>query len=188
LRHGDGHTFVDAGGDLDRQRGIGRSPGHPFYRRLNELLEGEGFDTFVEGLCRKFYAARMDWPSLVPAVYFRSLLIGYFEGVDSESGTAWSLADSLGLREFVVARDYRYDTGGMRCTHLRKHTNILKRQPIHVAGFNLSLIFRRLLDAGAPREWKNLAAGTLLFLFDWLNGLGDGFGATAARAPHQRPT
>ena len=56
-----------------------------------------------------------------------------------------------------------YDTGGMRRTHLRKHNNILKRQLIHVAGFNLSLIFRRLLGAGTPREWNNL--GRMLFLF-----------------------
>ena len=56
-----------------------------------------------------------------------------------------------------------YDTGGMRRTHLRKHNNILKRQLIHVAGFNLSLIFRKLLGAGTPREWRNL--GGVLFMF-----------------------
>lgn len=48
-----------------------------------------------------------------------------------------------------------YDTGGMRRTHLRKRPNILKRQLIHVAGFNLSLIFRKLLGAGTPREGNN---------------------------------
>ncbi len=57
-----------------------------------------------------------------------------------------------------------YDTGGMRRTHLRKHNNILKRQLIHIAGFNLSLIFRRLLGAGTPREWNNLSRMLLLFL------------------------
>ena len=80
---------------------LARSPGHPFYRRLNELLDGERFDVFVEGLCRKFYAPKMGRPGLVPGVYFRSLLIGYFEGIDSERGIAWRLADSLALREFV---------------------------------------------------------------------------------------
>ncbi|HEV2990160.1 MAG TPA: DDE transposase, partial [Candidatus Angelobacter sp.] len=34
---------------------LAASPGHPFYRRLNELLEGEGFDQFVERQCAKFY-------------------------------------------------------------------------------------------------------------------------------------
>jgi len=80
---------------------LARSPGHPFYRRLNELLDDEKFDPFVEGLCGKFYAPAMGRPGLVPGVYFRSLLIGYFEGIDSERGIAWRLADSLGLREFV---------------------------------------------------------------------------------------
>src|SRR5579863_7505552 len=80
---------------------LARSPGHPFYQRLNELLDGEKFDPLVEGLCRKFYAARMGRPSLAPGIYFRALLIGYFEGIDSERGIAWRLADSLALRQFV---------------------------------------------------------------------------------------
>jgi transposase len=77
------------------------APGHPFYQRLNELLEGEGFDEFVEGRCAQFYAAKYGRPSLTPGIYFRSLLIGYFEGIDSERGIAWRLADSLALRRFV---------------------------------------------------------------------------------------
>ena len=80
---------------------LARSPGHPFYQRLNELLDGEKFDPFVEGLCGKFYAPRFGRPSLAPGIYFRSLLIGYFEGIDSERGIAWRLADSLALRQFV---------------------------------------------------------------------------------------
>jgi transposase len=80
---------------------LASAPGHPFYQRLNELLEAEGFDEFVEGRCAKFYAARYGRPSLTPGIYFRSLLIGYFEGIDSERGIAWRLADSLALRRFV---------------------------------------------------------------------------------------
>jgi transposase len=60
---------------------LAAAPGHPFYQRLNELLEAEGFDEFVEGRCAKFYAARYGRPSLTPGIYFRALLIGYFEGV-----------------------------------------------------------------------------------------------------------
>src|SRR3990167_3367163 len=78
-----------------------RSAGHPFYERLNELLEEAGFDAFVEERCRKFYAAKMGRPSLAPGVYFRLLLVGYFEGLDSERGMAWRAADSLGLRRFL---------------------------------------------------------------------------------------
>ena len=80
---------------------LARSPGHPFYQRLNGLLDEERFDAFVEGLCRQFYAPSMGRPGLAPGVYFRSLLIGYFEGIDSERGIAWRMADSLALREFV---------------------------------------------------------------------------------------
>ena len=80
---------------------LASAPGHPFYQRLNELLESEGFDEFVEGLCAKFYAAKYGRPSLTPGIYFRLLLIGYFEGIDSERGIAWRLADSLALRRFV---------------------------------------------------------------------------------------
>ena len=77
------------------------APGHPFYQQLNELLEAEKFDEFVERRCAKFYAAKYGRPSLTPGIYFRSLLLGYFEGIDSERGIAWQLADSLGLRRFV---------------------------------------------------------------------------------------
>src|SRR6202521_6235884 len=77
------------------------APGHPFYRRLNELLEAEKFDEFVEERCAKFYAPKFGRPSLTPGIYFRCLLIGYFEGIDGERGIAWRLADSLALRKFV---------------------------------------------------------------------------------------
>src|ERR1700685_333028 len=82
-------------------RQLPSAPGHPFYQRLNELLEAEKFDEFVEGRCAKFYAAKYGRRSLTPGIYFRSLLLGYFEGIDSERGIAWQLADSLGLRRFV---------------------------------------------------------------------------------------
>src|SRR6201984_803023 len=80
--------------------GVPAAPGHPFYQRLNELLEGEGFDEFVEGRCAKFYAEKYGRPSLTPGIYFRALLIGYFEGIGAERGIAWRLADSLALRRF----------------------------------------------------------------------------------------
>src|SRR6266852_4231673 len=76
------------------------SPGHPFYTRLNAVLEAEDFDRFVEDQCRRFYAPVMGRPGLEPGRYFRLLLIGYFEGIDSERGIAWRAADSLGVRRF----------------------------------------------------------------------------------------
>lgn len=74
--------------------------GHPFYERLNQILNAAGFDAFVEKLCAPFYA-RMGRPGLAPGRYFRLLLVGYFEGLDSERAIAWRAADSLSLRSFL---------------------------------------------------------------------------------------
>ena len=75
--------------------------GHPFYQRLNQVLDTHAFDAFVEAQCAPFYAATVGRPSLLPGTYFRLLLIGYFEGIDSERGIAWRTADSLALRGFL---------------------------------------------------------------------------------------
>ena len=80
---------------------LAKGPAHPFYQRVNELLEEKKFDEFAEEECAKFYAAKMGRPSLTPGIYFRLLLVGYLEGVDSERGIAWRAADSLGLRRFL---------------------------------------------------------------------------------------
>jgi len=77
------------------------SPGHPFYARLNAILDEAGFDAFVEGQCARFYAPVMGRPSVTPGRYFRALLVGYFEGMDSERGIAWRAADSLAIRSFL---------------------------------------------------------------------------------------
>src|SRR6266852_441669 len=77
------------------------SPGHPFYTRLNAILDEGGFDRFAEAQCQAFYAPVMGRPSLPPGRYFRLLLLGYFEGLDSERGIAWRAADSLAVRSFV---------------------------------------------------------------------------------------
>jgi transposase len=76
--------------------------GHPFYERLNQILDEHDFDSFVEDKCRQFYAAERARPSLVPGIYFRLLLVGYFEGIDSEGGIAWRAEDSLSLRRFLA--------------------------------------------------------------------------------------
>jgi transposase len=80
-----------------------KAAGHPFYERLNQLLAEADFDTWIEGRCREHYAAdgSSGRPSIPPGVYFRMLLVGYFEGIDSQRGIAWRCADSLGLRQFL---------------------------------------------------------------------------------------
>jgi transposase len=77
------------------------APGHPFYKRLNEVLDKTSFDVFCEARCANFYHKKLGRPSLPPGLYFRTLMIGFFEGLDSERGIAWRLADSLTLRQFL---------------------------------------------------------------------------------------
>lgn len=80
---------------------LAEAPGHPFYKRLNEALDAADFDGFCEERCWTFYHDRLGRPSLAPGVYFRLQLIGFFEGVNSERGIAWRVADSLSLRCFL---------------------------------------------------------------------------------------
>ena len=87
--------------ELWYRRDLAEAPGHPFYRRLNEVLEQAGFDEFCETWCRKFYHETLGRPSLAPGMYFRLMLIGFFEGIESERGIAWRVADSLCLRQFL---------------------------------------------------------------------------------------
>ena len=80
-----------------------RSAAHPFYAKLNELLEEAGFDRWLEKRCEQYYAQeeKRGQPSIPPGVYFRMLIVGYFEGIDSQRGIAWRCADSLSLRQFL---------------------------------------------------------------------------------------
>jgi transposase len=83
--------------------GLAKSPGHPFYRKLNELLAEAEFDCWIERRCERYYATeeKRGQPSIPPGVYFRMLLVGYFEDIDSQRGIAWRCADSLSLRQFL---------------------------------------------------------------------------------------
>lgn len=80
---------------------LAEAPGHPFYRKLESKLKEAGFDQFCEEECKRYYADGVGRPSLAPGVYFRLMLIGFFEGIDSERGIAWRVADSLSLRQFL---------------------------------------------------------------------------------------
>ena len=83
--------------------GLPKSAGHPFYQKLNALLAEADFDRWIEKRCQRFYATeeKRGQPSIPPGVYFRMLLVGYFEGLDSQRGIAWRCADSLSLRQFL---------------------------------------------------------------------------------------
>jgi transposase len=78
-----------------------RSPGHVFYCKLNRLLAEGGFDRWIEALCEPHYCQGKGRPSVPPGIYFRMLLVGYFEGINSQRGIAWRCSDSLSLREFL---------------------------------------------------------------------------------------
>jgi transposase len=74
---------------------------NPFYDAVNKVLGAHHFDAFVEPLCAKFYKDKVGRPGLAPGIYFRCLLVGYFEGLDSERGIAWRCADSKSLGLFL---------------------------------------------------------------------------------------
>lgn len=121
---------------------LSTGPGHPFYSRLNKLLDKHGFDAFAEELCASFYAETMGRPSMPPAVYFRLLLVGYFEGLDSERGIAWRLADSLSLRTFC---DYELTDSTPDHSTLSRTRRLLNDE-VHAAVFGWVLAV--LLKAG----------------------------------------
>ena len=75
---------------------VARTPRHEFYDKLNKLLAKAEFDPWIERLCRPHYA-EVGRDSIPPGVYFRMLLVGYFEGIDGQRGIAWRCADSLSL-------------------------------------------------------------------------------------------
>ena len=123
-----------------------RSEGHVFYRKLNRLLREAGFDQHVETLCRPHYHDTMGRPGIPPGVYFRMLLVGYFEGIGSQRGIAWRCADSLSLRDFL---------GVPLCEDTPDHSSLTRtrdRLPltVHTAVFQFVL---RVADA------KGLLAG-----------------------------
>ena len=123
-----------------------RSPGHAFYDRLQDLLREGGFDDFVEGVCKPYYAARMGAPSLPPGRYFRMHMIGYFEGIDSERGIAWRCADLFSLRDFLRLsnRDKVPDHSWLSRTRSRLPHEAHEK----VFGFVLKLVAERGLVKG----------------------------------------
>ena len=98
-----------------------KSPGHPFYDKLNSLLAEAGFDRYVEDLCRPYYDEVWGRPSIPPGVYFRMLFVGYFEGVASQRGIAWRCSDSRSLQGFLgyLPTEATPDHSSLTNTHQR---------------------------------------------------------------------
>ena len=119
-----------------------RSAGNPFYDRLNRVLDEAGFDVFVEEQCAKFYADGIGRPSLAPGRYFRMLLLGYFEGLDSERAIAWRAADSLSLREFLDVALHEASPDHSTVSRTRRRIDLETHQAV------FTWVLQRLSDAG----------------------------------------
>lgn len=117
-------------------------PAHPFYEKLNHILTASGFDAFCQAACQQFYAATLGRPSIPPGVYFRMLLLGYFEKLDSEREIAWRCADSLALRAFL---GYRVDAGTPEHSSLSRTRNRIDLET-HQAVFDW--VLKRLTEQG----------------------------------------
>jgi transposase len=75
--------------------------------------------------------------------------------IQNDAGKGWKRKRA----ERVKRAFTRYlDDGGMRRVWLKGHENIAKRLVVHVAGFNLGLLMRKLIGAGTPRAWADRAA------------------------------
>lgn len=118
------------------------APAHPFYEKLNQVLAAAGFDAFCRASCQKFYAAKLGRPSIPPGVYFRMLLLGYFEKLDSEREIAWRCADSLALRAFL---GYRVDEGTPDHSSLSRTRNRIDLEAHQVV---FDWVLKRLTEHG----------------------------------------
>ena len=122
-----------------------RGGGHPFYERLNRVLDEAGFDAFVERECATFYADGVGRPSLAPGRYVRMLLLGYFEGLDSERAIAWRVADSLSLRQFLDIALHEAAPDHSTVSRTRRRIDLETHQAV------FTWVLQRLADAGLVR-------------------------------------
>src|SRR5690349_5690997 len=120
-------------------------PGHIFYDRLNKLLDEAGFDKFVEELCRPFYRAT-GRESIPPGRYFRMLLVGYFEGIDSQRGIAWRCADSLSLRRFLFLERAEESPDHSSLTRIRERLPHEVYEQVFAFVLNLARVRKLLRD------------------------------------------
>lgn len=119
-----------------------KSEGHAFYRKLNRLLAEADFDRIIEGICEPHYHNQLGRPSIPPGVYFRMLLVGYFEGIGSQRGIAWRCGDSLSLRDFlgVPLSEDTPDHSSL--------TRIRDRLPLEVHSAVFQLVLQLVADKG----------------------------------------
>ncbi len=127
-----------------------RSPGHVFYRKLNDLLAEAAFDVWLEKLCRPYYADGIGREGIPPGTYFRMLLVGYFEGIGSQRGIAWRCSDSLSLRDFLAVPPGKQSPDHSSLSKIRDRLPL----PLHLDVFARIL---KLADEKKLLKGKNVA-------------------------------
>ena len=125
--------------ELWYRRDLAEAPGHPFYRRLNEVPDQAGFDEFCEARCHKFYHEKLGRPSLAPGMYFRVMLIGFFEGIESERGIAWRVAATARVRWCPGPESNRYVSFETRDFKSRASASFATRAGREVVEANISV-------------------------------------------------
>ncbi len=123
---------------------------HPFHEQLNRLLDAAGFDRFVEAQCAKFYADEVGRRSLAPGRYFRMLLLGYFEGLESERALAWQAADSLSLRQLLDVSLEEAPPDHSTVSRTRRRIDVER----HLAVF--MWVLQRLSDGGVGKPDRSI--------------------------------
>lgn len=131
------------------------SGGHPFYERLNEILDGGKFDDFAEDGCKSFYS-KTGRPGLAPGIYFRLLMVGYFEGIDSERGIAWRACDSLALRRFLGLELHESTPDHTTISRTRRLIDLETHQTI------FGWVLKRLAEGGLLKGGTIAIDGTTL--------------------------
>ena len=80
------------------------TPAHSFYQKLDAVLTECQFGDEVRRLAAPYYemdAAKGGQPGIDPEVYFKMLMVGFFENLASERAIAARCADSLSIRVFL---------------------------------------------------------------------------------------
>ena len=87
---------------IERTR-VSKAPSQGFYSKLNEHLEAMDFARQVWALCEPAYReeSRGGRPGIDPVVYFKMLMVGFFENLRSERAIAARCEDSLWVRAFL---------------------------------------------------------------------------------------
>jgi hypothetical protein len=97
-------------------------------------VRSDRHDRFVEAQCTGFYADTMGRPGLPPGIYFRLLLIGYFEGIDSERRIAsrdeisrFAANERLDILNQLFSQIFQRFAA--RPCHMGRHDQVLEAKP-----------------------------------------------------------